>query len=164
MTAIGGEAAVRKIQTRESDVSVERPKLVNPSGKPTAVHIYQKAPDKFLMVITAPDGTVSYQGYNGTTGWLKTPTQQSELSSTHLARLRQQLELYNQLTLKDQFTNLRVGRKQKVNDRDAYVVVGTNASKKRERLFFEAFAYSRCFSSSVRIEGQLRTTRYWPNL
>src|ERR1051326_4765655 len=74
------------------------------------------------MVITALDGTVSYQGYNGTTGWLKTPTQQSELSSTDLARLRQQ-QLYNQLTLKDQFTNLRVGRKQKVNDRDAYVVV-----------------------------------------
>ena len=71
VTAIGGEAAVRKIQTRESDVSVERPKFVNPSGKPTAVHIYQKAPDKFLMVITAPDGTVSYQGYNGTTGWQK---------------------------------------------------------------------------------------------
>ena len=135
--AIGGEAAVRKIQTRVSDLSVERPKLVNPSGKPATVQVYQKAPNKLLMVITGPDGSVTYQGFNGTTGWLKTPSQQRELSEAELAQIKQQAELYNALTLKDQLTNPRVGGKQKVNDRDAYVVVGTNASKKRERLFFD---------------------------
>lgn len=137
VTAIGGETAVRKIETRVSDVSLERPKLVNPSGKPATVQIYQKAPNKLLMVITGPDGSVTYQGFNGTTGWIKTAAQQRELSGDELARIKQQAELYNQLTLKDQFTNLRVGGKQKVNDRDAWVLVGTNASKKRERLFFD---------------------------
>lgn len=137
VTAIGGETAVRKIETRVSDVSLERPKLVNPSGKPATVQIYQKAPNKLLMVITGPDGSVTYQGFNGTTGWIKTAAQQRELLGDELARIKQQAELYNQLTLKDQFTNLRVGGKQKVNDRDAWVLVGTNASKKRERLFFD---------------------------
>lgn len=137
VAAIGGEEAVRKVQTRVSDVSVERPKLVNPSGKPATVQIYQKAPNKLLMVITGPDGAVSYQGFNGTTGWIKTPSEQREMSSNELAQIKQQAERFNQLTLKDQFTNLRVGGKQKVNDRDAYVLVGTNTSKKRERLFFD---------------------------
>ena len=137
VAAIGGDTAVRKIETRVSNVSVERPKLVNPSGKPAMVQVYQKAPNKLLMVITGPDGSITYQGFNGTTGWIKTPAQQRELSGDELARLKQQAELYNQLTLKDQFTNLRVGGKQKVNDRDAYVLVGTITSKKRERLFFD---------------------------
>jgi len=135
--AIGGEAAVKKIQTRVSDLSVERPKLVNPSGKPATIQIYQKAPNKLLMVITGPDGSVTYQGFNGTTGWIKTASQQREMSGGELAQIKQQAELYNALTLKDQFSNLRVGGKQKVNDRDAYVVVGTNVNKKRERLFFD---------------------------
>ena len=135
--AIGGEAAVRKIQTRVSDISVERPKLVNPSGKPAIVQVYQKAPNKLLLLITGPDGSVTYQGFNGTTGWIKTASQQRELSGAELAQIKQQAELYNALTLKEQLTNPRVGGKQKVNDRDAYVVVGTNASKQRERLFFD---------------------------
>lgn len=136
--AVGGKAAVEKVQTRVSEVSLQRPKLVNPSGKPSIVQIYQKAPNKFLMVVTGPDGSVTYQGFNGTVGWLKTPTQQRELTSAELAQLKQQADIYKELTLKDQFSNLRVGGKQKVNDRDALVVVGTNASKKRERLFFDA--------------------------
>lgn len=137
VVAIGGEEAVRKVQTRVSDVSLERPQLVNPSGKPAAVQIYQKAPDKLLVMMTAPDGTVSSQGFNGTTGWIKAGSQQREMSSSELVQIKQQAALINQLALKDQLTNLRVGGKQKVNDRDAYVLVGTNASKQRERLFFD---------------------------
>lgn len=136
-TAIGGEEAVRKVQTRVSDVSLERPKLVNPSGKPTTVQIFQKAPDKLLIAITGPDGGVTYQGFNGTTGWFKTPTQQREMSSSEVAQMKQQAALINQLTLKDQLTNARVAGKRKVNDRDAYVLVGTNANKTREQLFFD---------------------------
>jgi photosynthetic reaction center cytochrome c subunit len=137
VAAMGGEAAVTKIHTRVSDMSVERPKLVNPSGKPAMVQIYQKAPNKLLMVITGPDGTVTYQGFNGTTGWIKTTSQQREMSTAELAQIKQQADLFNPLTLKDQLSNLRMGGKQKVNDRDAYVVVGTNANKKRERLYFD---------------------------
>ena len=65
------------------------------------------------------------------------PAQQREMTSAEVAQMRQQAELYGALMLKDQLSNPRVGGKQKVNDRDAYVVVGTNASKKRERLFFD---------------------------
>lgn len=137
VVASGGEEALRKIQTRVSELSLKRPKLVNPSGKPVTVELYQKAPDKLLMVSTGPDGTVSYQGFNGATGWIKTPAQQREMSSAELAHIRQQAALYDPLTLKEQFSNLRVGGKQKVNDRDAWMLVGTNTSKTRERLFFD---------------------------
>jgi hypothetical protein len=138
VAAVGGEAALKNIETRVSDVSVERPTLVNPSGKPAMVQIYQKAPNKLLLVITGPDGSVTSQGFNGTTGWIKTPTQQREMSSAELAQIKQQAELIDLLALRTQLANLRVGGRQKVNDRDAYVLVGTNANKVRERLFFDA--------------------------
>jgi outer membrane lipoprotein-sorting protein len=137
--AVGGKGAVEKIQTRVSEVSLQRPKLVNPSGKPSTIQIFQKAPNKLLLVVTGPDGSVVSQGYNGTAGWIKTPTAQREMSPAELAQIKEQADLYRELTLKDQYSNLRVGNKQKVNDRDAYVVVGTNTStNKRERLYFDA--------------------------
>jgi len=139
LQAIGGKDAVEKIQTRVSEVSLQRPKLVNPSGKPSTIQIYQKAPNKMLLLVTGPDGTVTYQGFNGTAGWIKTPTQQREMSAAELAQIKQQADLYKEVTLKSQFSGLRVGNKQKVNDRDAYVVVGLNTgTNKRERLFFDA--------------------------
>lgn len=137
--AVGGKAAVEKVQTRVSEVSLQRPKNANPSGKPSTLQIYQKAPNKMLVVITAPDGKVTYQGYNGTAGWVKTGTEQREMSAAELAQLKLPADLYKEVTLKDQYSNLRVGNKQKVNDRDVYLVVGTNtATNKRERLFFDA--------------------------
>lgn len=139
LQAIGGKAVVEKVQTRVSEGSLQRPTLVNPSGKPSTIQIYQKAPNKIALLITAPDGSVTYQGFNGTAGWIKTPTQQRELTAAELAQVRQQADLYKEVTLKDQFSGLRVGNKQKVNDRDAYVVVGMNkGTNKRERLFFDA--------------------------
>lgn len=138
LQAVGGKAAVDKIQTRVSQMSLQRPSTVNPSGKPSVIQYYQKAPNKVLAVITAPDGTVTNQGFNGTVGWIKTPTEQREMTPAELAQARQLSELHKESTLKDQFSNLRVGGKQKVNDRDAWVLVGTNTSGKRERLFFDA--------------------------
>ena len=138
LQAVGGKAAVEKVETRVSEVSLQRPKLVNPSGKPSVIQMYQKAPNKTLAVITAPDGTVTSQGFNGTVGWIKTPTEQREMSAAELAQAKQLAELHKESSLKDQYSNLRVGGKQKVNDRDAWVLVGTNASGKRERLFFDA--------------------------
>jgi photosynthetic reaction center cytochrome c subunit len=138
LQAVGGKAALDKVQTRVSEVSVQRPPAVNPSGKPSVIQFYQKAPNKVLAVVTAPDGTVTNQGFNGTIGWIKTPTEQREMTAAEFAQAKQQSELHKEATLKDQFSNLRVGGKQKVNDRDAWVLVGTNTSGKRERLFFDA--------------------------
>ncbi|HEX3249356.1 MAG TPA: c-type cytochrome [Pyrinomonadaceae bacterium] len=138
LQAVGGKNAVEKIQTRVSEASLQRPKIANPSGKPSTIQLYQKAPNKMMMVITAPDGSVIDQYFNGMKGWIKTPTQQRELTDAELAQVKQQADLHKEVTLKSQYSNLRVGNKQKVNERDAYVVVGTNASNNRERLFFDA--------------------------
>ena len=139
LQAIGGKAAVEKVQTRVSEASLQRSSLVNPGGKPSTIQIYQKAPNKMMLLLTGPDGSVTYQGFNGTAGWIKSPTEQRELTAAELAQVKLQVDLYKEVTLKNYYSGLRVGNKQKVNDRDAYVLAGMNTStNKRERLFFDA--------------------------
>jgi hypothetical protein len=111
---------------------------VNPSGKPLAIQIYQKAPDKLLAVVTGVDGSVTYQGYNGKVAWVKTPTVQREITGVELAQVKQQADLYKELNFKDQFSTLKVVNKQKIGERDAYVVEGLNSTGKAEKLFFDA--------------------------
>ena len=103
-----------------------------------AIEIYQKAPNKLLTVVTSSDGSVTYQGYNGKIGWIKTPNLQREMTSAELAQVRQQADLYKDLNLKNLFSTLKVVAKQKVNERDAYFVEGVNSSGKTEKLFFDA--------------------------
>ena len=135
--AVGGKRAFEGIQTRITEGSMTRPKLVNPSGKPFTIEIYQKAPDKYLMVTTGADGSATYQGYNGKVGWVKTPNIQRELNSDESAQVKAQIDFYKELTLKDRFSSLKVTGKLKIGDRDAYVVEGVNASGKTEKLFFD---------------------------
>ena len=136
--AIGGKRALEGIQTRVTEASLMRPRLVNPSGKPLAVETYQKAPNKLLTLIKSPDGSVTYQGFNGKVGWVKTPTLQREMTTSELAQVRQQADLYKELTLKNQLSTLKVTGKQKVGEREAYVVEGMNSANRTERLFFDA--------------------------
>jgi len=143
--ALGGKGAVDKIKTRTTRTTLLRPKIVN-QGKPTAailnraetwtIETFQKAPDKYLAVITTPDGTV-YQSFNGTVGWTKTPRGQREMNAVELARVKRQADLYSDLKLKDQYSKLSVIGKEKVGELETYVLEGRSLENKTERLYFD---------------------------
>jgi outer membrane lipoprotein-sorting protein len=135
--AAGGKRALEGIQSRVKEASYTRPKLVNPSGKLSALEVYEKAPNKLLWVTTGPDGTVISQGYNGKVGWIKTPTEQREMTSAEVALVRERAELQRELNFKNLFSSLRVVNKQKIGDRDVYYISGVNLNGKRERLYFD---------------------------
>jgi hypothetical protein len=143
--AIGGKAASDKITTRLTRASLLRPKLVN-SGTPDAaminrgetwsMEVYQKAPDKYLVIITSPGGVIR-QGFNGVTGWIKTPQGQREVSSQEVARIRQQFDVSRDFKLKEQYSRMDVAGKEIVGDREAYVIEALTRDSKMERLFFD---------------------------
>ena len=76
---------------------------------------YQKAPDKYLAIVTSPDGVI-YQGFNGTAGWVKTPAGQRGMSGQELEYIKQQADIYKELKLKEQYSRLKVAGKEKVGD------------------------------------------------
>jgi len=144
--ALGGKAAVDKIQTRVTRMSMLRPKLVN-SGTPKAaminrgetwsLEIYQKSPDKFLAIITSPGGIIQ-QGFNGNAGWIKTADGQRALSSQDVARMKRQADFSKDLKLKEQYSKMEVAGKEKLGGHEAYVIEALNQDGKKERLFFDA--------------------------
>jgi hypothetical protein len=143
--AVGGRAATDRVQTRFSKSSMLRAKLVNGGtpkatviarGQEVAVEIYQKAPNKYLAVITTPNGVVS-QGFNGKVGWVKTPDGAREMGSFDTARIKRQADLYRDFNIKDYYASLKVTGKEKIGEREAYVVEGAALDDRMEKLFFD---------------------------
>jgi hypothetical protein len=88
--------------------------------------------------MTGADGSTVYQGYNGKVGWVKGSTFQRELTPSELPTVLQQANFYKELNLKEQLPALQVVAKQKIDDRDVYVLEGVNSNGNPERLFFDA--------------------------
>jgi hypothetical protein len=144
--ALGGKAALDKIKTRETKVTLLRPKLINSGtanaailnrGESWTFEAFHKAPDKYLAVITTPDGVV-YQGFNGTVGWTKTTRGQRAMNSAELARVKRQADLYSDLKLRERYSKVSVTGKEKIGEREVYVVDARSLENKSERLYFDA--------------------------
>lgn len=144
--ALGGDAALKAITTRYTRATSLRSKIIN-SGTPKAaavnrgeswvVEIYQKAPEKFLAVVTTPRGVI-YQAYNGKTGWIKSSEGEREMTAAEVAGIRPQAALHKDLSLKDQYSRMEVVGREKIGDRDNFVVEALSLNDKTERLYFDA--------------------------
>src|SRR5882762_136643 len=132
LAAIGGPAAIDKFKSR-----MAKGTIVQANGNSLQFEIYQVAPDEFYQIVTTPQGTFE-RGFNGTVGWEKTARGVREITGSQLADLRAANNLFALIKLKEQFTRARVTGKDKIGDREVYVVNGTATDGKRQRLFFDA--------------------------
>jgi hypothetical protein len=144
--AIGSRAAVDKIKTRMTKLSLLRPRLINPDtpkaaminrGETWTVETFQKGPDKYLAVITTPEGVTTYQGFNGTIGWIKSPVERREMSSGETAQMKRQVDFYRDFKLKEQYSKMNVTGREKIGHRETYVIEGLSLGNKTEKLFFD---------------------------
>lgn len=131
IAAIGGQAAIDKLKSRTAKGTI-----VQANGNSLQFELYQVAPDKFYQIVTTPQGTFE-RGFNGTVGWEKTARGVREITGAQLADLRAANNLFALIKLKEQFTRARVTGKDKVGDREVYVVSGTATDGKRQRLYFD---------------------------
>jgi hypothetical protein len=131
IAAVGGQANVDKIRSRALKGS-----STNGAGSPIPFEIYQAPPNKFYIVATLDQGTFE-RGFDGTVGWEKSARGVRELNSVEIWRLQNSLVLWGNLKLKDQYTRLRTIGRDKVGDRDAYVIAANRSDTDVERLFFD---------------------------
>jgi hypothetical protein len=130
--AVGGRAAVEKIKTR-----VMKGAQSGWDGTALPLEIYREAPDKFLSQTTRPQGLV-LQGYNGTTGWLKNPRGQRELTGEELVSIKRRAAFYDVLRFKEFYPDLKIAAKEKAGDREAFVAESEDSKNGTLRLFFDA--------------------------
>jgi photosynthetic reaction center cytochrome c subunit len=131
IAAIGGQAAIDKIKSRLMKGSV-----ATASGLTGTYEIGQTAPDKGYESFVTSRGALE-RAVSGAAGWEKNQQGVRDLTGQQLSDLKASLQLFRNLKLKEQYTSLRPGRKEKIGERDVYVLTGSTPDKRRERLFFD---------------------------
>jgi hypothetical protein len=132
IAAVGGSAAIDKMKTR-----VMKGTYTGVNGVAMPFEIYQKAPDKFYVNVTTPQGTIE-RAFDGKLGWEKSSRGVNELGNPVLDSLKSVFLFFQNIKLKEQFAQLRPGGRDQIGDRAIIIVSGRTVDKKRERLFFDA--------------------------
>jgi len=130
--AIGGEAVIETFKTRVSRGNlITENRMTPPVTVP--LEVYQQAPNKILTLVNGQ----SYKGFNGAAGWVKDPGGQREMEGRELAEQKRDADFFKYLKLRESYPGLRVLGKEKIADREAYVVGATSADGSREKLYFD---------------------------
>jgi photosynthetic reaction center cytochrome c subunit len=130
ITALGGQAAIDKIKSRTSTGTI-----TTASGQSGGYELTQTA-DRAIETITTPRGAIKL-ALTSTGGWESNGPNSHELAGGDLTRVRNAYQLFSFLKLKEQYTRLRSGGRDKVGDRDAYVLQANRSDTEVERLFFD---------------------------
>jgi hypothetical protein len=130
--AVGGSAAFEKLKNR-----MVKAQLALADGTTMSQEIYRAAPNKLLAVSHTPSGPV-LEAFNGSMAWMKSDQGVSDLSGPALDRVKIVSDFNREIRTKELYTNLAVAGKEKIGDREAYVVRGRSRSGDQERLYFDA--------------------------
>jgi photosynthetic reaction center cytochrome c subunit len=130
LTAVGGQAAIDKIKSRTMTGTI-----TTASGQSGTYELIQGS-DKALETITTPRAAIKL-ALTPTGGWESNGPNSRELAGGDLSRVRNAYQLFSFLKLKEQFTRLRSGGRERIGDRDAYVVTASRSETEVERLSFD---------------------------
>ena len=130
--ALGGQTAIDRLKSRTAKGMVTQA-----NGNSFQFELSQAAPDKFYLLVTTPQGTVE-RGFNGQVGWEKTARGVREVSGAELINFKATNGLFSLLKLKEQYSKPPRVRKDKIDDRDVYIIDGTTTENRRMRLYFDA--------------------------
>jgi outer membrane lipoprotein-sorting protein len=111
---------------------------LTPDGITLGYEVYQSGPDKLYTVLNTPKQGTFERGFDGSVGWEKSTRGVRTLEDQELYYLRRYPDLFKDIKLKEQFTRLSFGGTDKIDGKDVYVLRGTTADNRRERLSFDA--------------------------
>ncbi len=128
--ALGGKDAFEKIKSikMEGTVSAGR-------GREFKVTIYKKAPDYYLSSSKSNFGTFE-SGYNGQTGWEKSPRGVREINQPEIQDLKLDADFYSPLNFLKNYSGLKFTDVKVLNNDTVYVVEGTSSKIRRYKFYF----------------------------
>jgi hypothetical protein len=131
IAAIGGQAAVDRVTS-----SVIEGKFATASGVSGTYQAEQVPPDKgYESIMTSRGGRE--RAASRESGWEKTSFGVTDLSPDQVPDMQLSLPLLLDIQLRKQYSEIDVSGKEKIDNRDAYVVDATRRDDKRERLYFD---------------------------
>jgi len=136
--ALGGEQAIRKVTTRVITATQFIP--TGPGGQipvPAQTEQYQKAPNLVLNVYRTPTYTIS-DGFDGTTKWAQDANGRVvDAPKIDQDRARRSAKFFESLDLKQAYSKLTVKGVERVQDRDAYLVIADVPNDTPDHLYFD---------------------------
>jgi photosynthetic reaction center cytochrome c subunit len=131
--ALGGDAAIQKMETRVDTGSLD----IASRNMHSKIETYRKVPQKFLTIVHTPRGDTS-QGYNGTIGWQQRGGEVEELSGDDLTRLKDSAAFVPGMNLKKNYAQLEVKDIAKIGGHDAYRMIASRADGTSDQYYFDA--------------------------
>ena len=136
--ALGGEQAIRKVTSRVITATQFIP--TGPGGTipvPAQTEQYQKAPNLVLNVYRTPTYTIS-DGFDGTTKWAQDANGRVvDAPKIDQDRARRSAKFFESLDLKQAYSKLTVKGVERVQDRDAYLVIADVPNDTPDHLYFD---------------------------
>jgi hypothetical protein len=133
--ALGGKAAMDKITSIASKGSIEIPTF----GISGTVETWGKAPNKSGVRLDIDGFGIIQEGFNGTVAFAQDPqTGLREKTGAELAGEKLDTEFNKPLKLKQLYGKITVKGKDKVGDKEAYVLEATPADAPPETWYFDA--------------------------
>jgi hypothetical protein len=131
VNAVGGQANIDKIKSRMVTGTVS-----TASGINGTYEMGQVAPDKGYEIFVTPQATIR-RALTADGAWEQSPQGVREVTGPEFARARALMQVFSYLRLKEQYTRVRTAGRDKIGDRDAYVVLATRGENDTERLYFD---------------------------
>ncbi len=132
--AIGGKAAVEKQTSLTAKGAFEIPAM----GMSGNAEEYAKAPNKMLFIVDIAGHGVVQQGYNGAVAWSSEPAQGlREESGAELASTKIESEFHKETKIRQLFSKIEFKGKEKVGEKDAYVLLATPTGSSAQKLYFD---------------------------
>jgi hypothetical protein len=131
--ALGGQAALSNVKSR-----IIRTQPLNGQNSESKTVLYQKAPQRVLLVWESPTYSL-WVGFDGKRAW----AQDSEKSYWGLLNTPQRnsimrdSELYQGSRIGSQYSSVKVTGKERIGERETYIVAGTSPEQTSEEFFFD---------------------------
>jgi hypothetical protein len=133
LQAVGGADALAKIKTR-----VEKGNVIVGSSK-TPIDVFAKAPNKRVSVSHGQNGD-SFTAFDGAAGWMgNTGRAARDMTAAESANsmIDSDFALAADLKAKQTFKQFRMGRPDKIGDKDVYVLQSRTAGMPTVRFYFD---------------------------
>lgn len=135
--ATGGRAALEKLSSTYAKGSME----MGAAHMHGTMEYYSKAPNKLLVVTTIDGVGEMKQGFDGQTAWALTPQGLVDITGPQLEAMKRQATFNRELKWREMFPKVELKGKEKVGDKDAWVVVMSPATGAPVTQYYDATSF-----------------------
>jgi zinc protease len=150
IAAAGGREAMAKVKSSVSKGTFELQGL----GATGTITLYGKAPNLRLTVLSIEGFGEILQGFDGKAGWSVNPQGSMEMSGQMLEEAKRDAVFHGELAWKELFPKSEFKGKEKLGEREAWVVVLTPAAGKPITAYYDAETFLPVKTVSVRATEQ----------